>query len=215
MLASTTLLKLIKALISVNNLIPIIMVLDKSALIDQINFIITKRIQKGKSGLQKVKQDDEILLEDEEQDEMLRKLQRNWGTSLQEKKIEQRIKELEELNDYLFSFIYFLYENLQVNIDTLPPLPEKYNQKQTLTGVNGDDLITEQCNCKENLPCPTRREKEVLNLLIEGFCAKEIARLLFISESTVITHKKNLKEKFKAKNTAELISKSYDLLTKK
>ncbi len=57
-------------------------------------------------------------------------------------------------------------------------------------------------------PLPTRREKEVLILLTQGYCAKEIAKRLFISETTVITHKRNLKEKFKAKNTVELISKT-------
>ena len=58
-------------------------------------------------------------------------------------------------------------------------------------------------NCKPSL---TKREVDVFNLLSKGLCAKEIAKILFISETTVITHKKNLKEKFKAKNTVELIS---------
>ena len=48
---------------------------------------------------------------------------------------------------------------------------------------------------------------DVFILLEKGYCAKEIAKSLFISETTVITHKKNLKEKFQAKNTVELISK--------
>jgi DNA-binding NarL/FixJ family response regulator len=66
----------------------------------------------------------------------------------------------------------------------------------------------EDCCIKREDPCPTRREKDVLELLVKGLCAKEIANKLFISESTVITHKKNLKEKFNAKNTVELISKA-------
>jgi len=60
-------------------------------------------------------------------------------------------------------------------------------------------------------PSLTKREREVLELLAEGLCAKEIAQSLFISETTVITHKKNLKNKFKVKNTVELISKVYNL----
>ena len=51
----------------------------------------------------------------------------------------------------------------------------------------------------------TRREKEVLNLLSEGFSAKEIADQLFIGQSTVETHRKHLQSKFNVKNTAEMI----------
>ena len=61
----------------------------------------------------------------------------------------------------------------------------------------------------EQAPVLTRREREVLDLLAEGLCAKEIAQILFISETTVVTHKKNLKNKFKVKNTVELVSKVY------
>jgi DNA-binding CsgD family transcriptional regulator len=52
---------------------------------------------------------------------------------------------------------------------------------------------------------------DVCRLLAKGFCAKEIARILFISETTVVTHKRNLKVKFNAKNTVELISKASTL----
>jgi DNA-binding NarL/FixJ family response regulator len=51
----------------------------------------------------------------------------------------------------------------------------------------------------------TRREKEVLKLIAEGMTNNEIAQNLFISASTIDTHRKNLLEKFDAKNTALLI----------
>jgi DNA-binding NarL/FixJ family response regulator len=51
----------------------------------------------------------------------------------------------------------------------------------------------------------TRREKEVLKLIADGMTNNEIAQNLFISATTIDTHRKNLLEKFSAKNTALLI----------
>lgn len=51
----------------------------------------------------------------------------------------------------------------------------------------------------------TRREKEVLELIAEGMTNNEIAQQLFISVTTVDTHRKNLLAKFEAKNVASLI----------
>ena len=51
----------------------------------------------------------------------------------------------------------------------------------------------------------TRREKEVLELIAEGMTNNEIAVKLFISVTTVDTHRKNLLAKFEAKNVASLI----------
>lgn len=51
----------------------------------------------------------------------------------------------------------------------------------------------------------TRREKEVLELIAGGMTNNEIGERLFISPSTVDTHRKNLLAKFEAKNTASLI----------
>lgn len=58
---------------------------------------------------------------------------------------------------------------------------------------------------KTNVPLITRREKEVLGLIADGFTNNEIARALFISVATVDTHRKNLLAKFEAKNIASLI----------
>lgn len=51
----------------------------------------------------------------------------------------------------------------------------------------------------------TRREKEVLELIAGGMTNNEIAAKLFISVTTVDTHRKNLLAKFEVKNTASLI----------
>lgn len=54
----------------------------------------------------------------------------------------------------------------------------------------------------------TLREKEVLQLVGNGFSSKIIADRLNISETTAISHRKNLIQKFKVSNTAELIKEA-------
>ncbi len=56
----------------------------------------------------------------------------------------------------------------------------------------------------------TRREKEVLSLIAEGYSNKQIAAKLFISVHTVDSHRKNLLSKFNSKNTAELVKKAME-----
>ena len=58
---------------------------------------------------------------------------------------------------------------------------------------------------ESEIPVITRREKEVLGLIADGMTNSEIAQKLFISTTTVDSHRKNLLTKFEAKNTALLI----------
>ncbi len=60
-------------------------------------------------------------------------------------------------------------------------------------------------NRDSNTPVLTRREKEVLELISEGLTNQEIAEKLFISISTVDTHRKNLLAKFDARNVAAMV----------
>lgn len=52
----------------------------------------------------------------------------------------------------------------------------------------------------------SQREREVLNLLSQGKSSKEIADKLFITERTVESHRKNMIQKGKVKNTVELVA---------
>ncbi len=66
-------------------------------------------------------------------------------------------------------------------------------------------------NIKENdksKPVLTRREKEILQLLAQGLTSNDIGKQLFISPTTVDTHRKHLLEKFKVNNTAVLIKQA-------
>lgn len=57
----------------------------------------------------------------------------------------------------------------------------------------------------EEGPILTRREKEVLEWIAGGLTNAEISAKLLIGVTTVETYRKNLLEKFKARNVAELV----------
>lgn len=79
------------------------------------------------------------------------------------------------------------------------------------TVMDGQKYLSEEAalivkkNVGSKIPIITRREKEVLSLISEGLTNNQIATKLFISITTVDTHRKNLLAKFEAKNTATLI----------
>ncbi|MBU6159052.1 MAG: response regulator transcription factor [Bacteroidetes bacterium] len=57
----------------------------------------------------------------------------------------------------------------------------------------------------------TKREKDIVNLIAKGKSNKEIAESLFLSELTVKTHRKNIKNKLGADGKSDLIFKSIRL----
>lgn len=61
---------------------------------------------------------------------------------------------------------------------------------------------------KDNEEALSVREKEVLHLIVSGENNREIAGRLFISENTVLTHRRNIMRKLKTRNTAQLITAS-------
>lgn len=74
-----------------------------------------------------------------------------------------------------------------------------FYQKQLIPERNG--------NVAERL---TKREIEILNMLVKGYTDREIAEVLNISFHTVRTHHKNILGKTKSKNSAELIKRSLE-----
>jgi DNA-binding CsgD family transcriptional regulator len=52
----------------------------------------------------------------------------------------------------------------------------------------------------------SKREKEVLCMMVDGFCSKEIADKLSLSENTVVNHRKNMLKKTNSKNVASLVA---------
>lgn len=76
--------------------------------------------------------------------------------------------------------------------------------------MNGEEYLCMEAaesmhNLKNSPPIITKREKEILGLICDGFTNPEIAEKLFISLPTANTHRKSLLAKFGAKNVASLV----------
>jgi DNA-binding NarL/FixJ family response regulator len=72
-------------------------------------------------------------------------------------------------------------------------------------GEVGMALKEHQQSSKNELPELSSREKEILELIAEGYTNPQIAGKLFLSPFTVDSHRKNLLAKLNVKNTATLI----------
>jgi DNA-binding NarL/FixJ family response regulator len=69
-------------------------------------------------------------------------------------------------------------------------------ESQNLNKVNNDEKLIELI---------TEREKEIIKLICESYSAKEIASKIYISESTVKTHRRNIFKKLQVSSTPQLI----------
>lgn len=76
------------------------------------------------------------------------------------------------------------------------------NIAQLMVGKYTDLTTRHQIQSSKQI---TKREKEILNLIVEGYTSAEIAEILFISTRTVETHRSNLMSKLELKNTAALV----------
>lgn len=81
---------------------------------------------------------------------------------------------------------------------------ETYYSAQVTNAIM-DHLRGDRSSSKVSMEVPlTKREKEVLHLIVKEYSNKEIAEKLFISVRTVEAHKRNLLEKTGHKNMAGL-----------
>ena len=73
------------------------------------------------------------------------------------------------------------------------------------SGEAGQALQDYQRSSPQELPALTAREKEILELIAQGYTNPQIAEKIFLSSFTVDSHRKNLLAKLNVKNTASLI----------
>ncbi len=57
----------------------------------------------------------------------------------------------------------------------------------------------------------SNREAQILNLMGDGFTSKEIGNQLFISSLTVDKHKRNMLNKFRARNAVQMVLQAFRL----
>ncbi|MEM8967639.1 MAG: response regulator transcription factor [Bacteroidota bacterium] len=91
-------------------------------------------------------------------------------------------------------------------IQTVANGDEYYSQTITQVIVKGFKEKKSQENDTQNpINVLSKREKEVLSLLVEGLNSKQIAERLFLSERTVSNHRANMLQKCQVGNTVELV----------
>ena len=105
-------------------------------------------------------------------------------------------------------------------------LLKNMEKEELLTAIdkvlNGKTFLSHEANEKvlqqfhslhdavNNLPVLTRREKEVLHWLNEGYSNSQIADKLFLSQHTVDSHRKHLMQKLNANNIQQLLKTAKD-----
>lgn len=83
--------------------------------------------------------------------------------------------------------------------------------KTYISPILSDDFATDVIAAHRNhQPTPftglTKREHEVLQLVVEGYTSKDMAEKLCLSPRTVDHHRSKLLKKFKMKNSADLVN---------
>lgn len=88
----------------------------------------------------------------------------------------------------------------------------KFNDEFYVNG-NGNKSV----NVYRNIDNPiinkfriSKQEKEVIKLIIKGFTSKEIADALFVSKTTIDTHRKNIHKKLEISNSSSLIKFAHE-----
>jgi len=93
--------------------------------------------------------------------------------------------------------------NIHTCIDHLSNLNTR---KISIIGINGEPSYLNMSLEEQPLSCFSKREKEILKLIAEGFNNNKIAEKLFIAADTVKTHRRNILEKTDCKNITQLIN---------
>lgn len=95
--------------------------------------------------------------------------------------------------------------------EVLEAIKEVYNNDVYFSTKVQQVMLRSYHDKQGSIPMLTRRENEILVLISDGRTTNEIAEALFISPSTVETHRKNLIQKFEVNNVAALIKKAIQL----
>ncbi|MEX2347698.1 MAG: response regulator transcription factor [Balneolaceae bacterium] len=115
------------------------------------------------------------------------------------------------LNEFLDSGAFGLIQKSAHHLELIDAA-QKVAKGERFLGKQFSKMMTEEYKRlarKKKHPDPiksiTKREREVLGLLTEGFTSSEIAKKLYISPRTVEKHRTNLLKKLDLKNTAALV----------
>jgi DNA-binding CsgD family transcriptional regulator len=93
-----------------------------------------------------------------------------------------------------------------------PPKVKIYDWNYSYTKEDGSRIFVSKNSPVDKAINITTKEREIVDLILEGKESKEISELLNISINTVATHRKNILRKLGAKNVGEMVKilASYD-----
>ncbi|MBO9595874.1 MAG: response regulator transcription factor [Niabella sp.] len=77
--------------------------------------------------------------------------------------------------------------------------------EQALSSEAREIMSRPATNDWNGIPSLTKREKEILRLISDGFSSTDIAEKLFLSQLTVETHRRNIIQKFQTNNMFSVI----------
>lgn len=98
--------------------------------------------------------------------------------------------------------ILVISDNVKYGIDNTNILSGSWTEEQIVTRIN--DLINNVPDYKSPQSELSKREIDVLKLIVKGYLNKEIANDLNISINTVLTHRKNITTKLGIKSASGL-----------
>ncbi len=96
-----------------------------------------------------------------------------------------------------------LIKAIKTTLDSKPYFSQEVSNTMVQKVVNDD------AGKKESAYQISEREQEVLEHIAQGLTNKEVADALFLSVRTVDTHRRNLLKKLDAKNSVDMVHKSY------
>jgi DNA-binding NarL/FixJ family response regulator len=94
-----------------------------------------------------------------------------------------------------------------ISVIEAKPSKEFYTNKNYKKDTGFYSVIDEQ---KINKFRISKQEKEIIRLIIDGLTSKEIADVLFISKTTVDTHRRNINKKLDISNSSSLIKFAHE-----
>lgn len=86
-----------------------------------------------------------------------------------------------------------------------PPKVKCYDWNYSFTKEEGSKIFVSKNSPVNREVALTGKEREIVNLILEGKESKEISVILNISPNTVATHRKNILKKLGARNVGEMV----------
>tara|TARA_R110000850_G_scaffold140476_2_gene261904 strand:- start:1039 stop:1488 length:450 start_codon:yes stop_codon:yes gene_type:complete len=106
------------------------------------------------------------------------------------------------LIDSAGNFAMDLYIIVQLHI---PPKIMGYDWNYSFQKEDGTRVFVSKNSPNSRIVTLTKKEKEIVKLILDGKESKEIAENLNISVNTVGTHRKNILKKLNARNVGEMV----------